>query len=1052
MSNDRNLTVRFLADTGDLSKGAEEVHGRLQSVATGLKGIAAAGAAVAAVDFFKDAISKASDLGETTSKVGVIFGKEAAGQIAAFGATADKALGQSKQQAMDAAATFGIFGKSAGLSGMELAGFSTKMTTLAGDMASFSNTSPDDAIEAIGAALRGESEPIMRYGVLLDAATLSQRALAMGLIKTTTEALTPQQRVLAAQAEILAQTSDAQGDFARTSNGLANQQRIAAAQWDNLTAKIGERFLPVVTSVIRTFNDNLIPVTDKVGKVLGDIGSEVAPVTSALGGFTSNLTSWFGSLPGPLQAGAAAFVAWRLAGTQASSAVGSAFDSIKDKLVTAQTGIGVAALDVGKAYTDGAAKARAWAVEQASLAAVSGPLAGTLRGAAGEAQGFVSAVGGAVGGVTSALGVGLKGALTGVMGLFGGPWGLALTAATVGIGYFMSASAEASKKQQDLADAGKHVAQVIREQNGVINGTVRAAAAKDASDKGLLQTAKDLGIALPLVTDAILDQGSSYDLLKRQLQLVAAAHTTYSKIATQGAANDVLAPVYDSQAEAARKLLKDLDDLRGGKDGETATSKLQAEAAQQAATSMGKQSAAAGGLASSSGLLQAAMEGLGLKYDSTKSAGSQLIEVIKGMTEAAMTSIDTEEAYEASLDKLTEAINTNGATLDVHTESGRANRDALEEVAANIRDMTIADIESGVPMDEAIRRHDERVASLKESAAKTHLNVDETNLLIDAAGKVPPNVRMVIEAQHAEEVYKQLLDMNIAQQALREGIRVDQVPGWFGTGLQARAEGGPIVGPGGPKSDSVLMWGSNGEFMQKADAVDYYGVGIMHAINDKRIPKQAFMPAYAEGGYVNWPFQVDTSKTKIPQFAEALIGMGGGGAGVQQWAPLVVQVLAMLGQSASLLPNVLRRMDQESGGNPSAINLWDSNAQAGYPSQGLMQTIPGTFNAYAGPFVGRGILDPLANIYAGLNYAIHAYPSLQYAMDKPGGYRNGGVLPPGGLAYNETSQPEAVFNGAQLQALTSKGGDKHYHMTVVNAGNTEVDIRTQYRRMEWLEG
>ena len=56
-----------------------------------------------------------------------------------------------------------------------------------------------------------------------------------------------------------------------------------------------------------------------------------------------------------------------------------------------------------------------------------------------------------------------------------------------------------------------------------------------------------------------------------------------------------------------------------------------------------------------------------------------------------------------------------------------------------------------------------------------------------------------------------------------------------------------------------------------------------------------------------------------------------------------------------------------------AINLWDSNAKAGHPSQGLMQTIPSTFARWAGPYASRGITDPFANIYAGTNYAGHTY-------------------------------------------------------------------------------
>jgi hypothetical protein len=156
---------------------------------------------------------------------------------------------------------------------------------------------------------------------------------------------------------------------------------------------------------------------------------------------------------------------------------------------------------------------------------------------------------------------------------------------------------------------------------------------------------------------------------------------------------------------------------------------------------------------------------------------------------------------------------------------------------------------------------------------------------------------------------------------------------------------------------------------------------------------------------------------KAEDFAKSLLNMGGSGGNVEQYSGIVLQVLAMLHQPASLLPNVLRRMNQESGGNVTAINKYDVNAQRGDPSRGLMQVIGSTFDAYAGPFKSLGIMNPLANIYAALNYALHTYGSIQAAMDKPGGYKNGGWLKPGQYGYNETSTPEAVFTQEQLAAL-----------------------------------
>lgn len=190
----------------------------------------------------------ASDFNETVSKSGIIFG-EASIEIKNFANTAASSLGLSKQAALDAAATMGIFGKSAGLAGADLSNFSIEMVKLSGDLASFHNANPADVALALGAALRGEAEPIRKFGVLLNDAAVKAQAMKMGLYDGT-GALDAQAKVLATQKLILQQTSDAQGDFARTSEGAANQQRILKAQVDNAKVAIGQAFLPILEAVL----------------------------------------------------------------------------------------------------------------------------------------------------------------------------------------------------------------------------------------------------------------------------------------------------------------------------------------------------------------------------------------------------------------------------------------------------------------------------------------------------------------------------------------------------------------------------------------------------------------------------------------------------------------------------------------------------------------------------------------------------------------------------------------------------------------------------------
>jgi cell wall-associated NlpC family hydrolase len=121
------------------------------------------------------------------------------------------------------------------------------------------------------------------------------------------------------------------------------------------------------------------------------------------------------------------------------------------------------------------------------------------------------------------------------------------------------------------------------------------------------------------------------------------------------------------------------------------------------------------------------------------------------------------------------------------------------------------------------------------------------------------------------------------------------------------------------------------------------------------------------------------------------------GQNVTRWAPDVSKVLAMEGLPQSLLNQVLYQISTESSGNPTAINLWDSNAKAGHPSQGLLQTIPSTFKAFHWPGTSNNIDDPMANIAAAVNYAKHTYGDRLMTngtgLGSGRGYALGGIIP-----------------------------------------------------------
>jgi len=285
------ITISIVGNAGPLKKAVKESEKALSDLGNSFKNAAkvfAVGAAAVGAGAVV-AIKKASDLNETISKVGVIFG-DADKQIQEFAKTAASSLGQTRQQALDAAATFGIFGKAAGLAGTDLAKFSTDFTTLASDLASFNNTTPEQAINAIGAALRGEAEPLRQYGVLLNDATLKQAALELGIYDGN-GALTAQQKILAAQKVIFEQTGDAQGDFARTSDGLANQTRILQAQLENVVTVIGTALLPVAQELVGWISDHILPIIERWADAISEGG-----LSGLIQQVTEDIKNWYNEL------------------------------------------------------------------------------------------------------------------------------------------------------------------------------------------------------------------------------------------------------------------------------------------------------------------------------------------------------------------------------------------------------------------------------------------------------------------------------------------------------------------------------------------------------------------------------------------------------------------------------------------------------------------------------------------------------------------------------------------------------------------------------------
>lgn len=297
---ERGLSIRYLGDADSVKRALKEiangnsqlrkevkgVHDEVGTLKTGAvtaaKAIAGSYAAIKIKDFLKDSVNRASDLNEEISKSRAVFGSSAK-SILSFSETSTKSLGISRVAAIQASATFGNLFTALKIGQPESAKMSTSLVKLAGDLASFNNVDPTEALDALRSGLVGETEPLKRFGVNLNEATLKTKAFELGLITSTKEALDPATKAQASYALILEQTTTAQGDAARTIGGLAGQKRVLAAQVDDLKTKIGDKLLPATLQLTKAANENLGPAVASTTDFLKDHKTIIEVTAAAYG-------------------------------------------------------------------------------------------------------------------------------------------------------------------------------------------------------------------------------------------------------------------------------------------------------------------------------------------------------------------------------------------------------------------------------------------------------------------------------------------------------------------------------------------------------------------------------------------------------------------------------------------------------------------------------------------------------------------------------------------------------------------------------------------------
>ncbi|MCK5307181.1 MAG: hypothetical protein KAJ73_01085 [Zetaproteobacteria bacterium] len=281
----RKLEIR-IDQTGDAKKGVSGLSGGLGALA-GPAGIAAAAiAAVGTATFVAGAklISMGSDAEEMIGKFDVVFGDSApmaTEKLDEFG----NAVGRSKFELMEMAATVQDTFVPLGFARDEAADMSIELSKLAVDMGSFNNVADADVMLALQSAIVGNHETMRKYGVVITQSTLDQELLRMG-VEDGIKAATEQEKVQARLNLIYAGTSDAQGDAERTAGSWANQMRALKSTISETATSIGLELLPFVTPLLTAITDlarkALPPLLEGFKEVMGHIKTELQPVLKEL--------------------------------------------------------------------------------------------------------------------------------------------------------------------------------------------------------------------------------------------------------------------------------------------------------------------------------------------------------------------------------------------------------------------------------------------------------------------------------------------------------------------------------------------------------------------------------------------------------------------------------------------------------------------------------------------------------------------------------------------------------------------------------------------------
>lgn len=818
------------------SKAMESGLGKVNAKLGGMGVAAGALAGAGLVAFFKQAVDAAGDLQQSVGGVDAVF-KDSADTVHAFGKDAAEQVGLSTNEFNQLITVTGALLKNKGLE--DFTNKSLGLVKTGADLAAQFGGPTSQAVEALNAAMRGESDPIERYGISLNETAVNAEIAAKGLKGLTGPAL-DQAKAQARLDIITRQSADALGTFAREADTLQGQQQRLTAEWKDAQAELGTALLPAVTDVTQALRE----------------GVDIAVAAGH---------AW-GEIPGPVKAAIAALVLYHLT----SGKVSSGASTIRDGLRRVRE-----ELELQKALAGGIAGGYQRLGDEA---AVAGNKVRTTSAALGVASKAARGVGSAV------------------LGAFGGPVGVAVIGLTAVVAAFAHGQQEAKARVEEFTVA-------IEADSGALGRNTREAAFNALEKSGAAKAAKELGINLSDLTDAAIGNADAQARVNAILAEAAPQYSNYSRTVGRGAtaATDALSIAANKVSGAiggTNKEVREAVDAYGRhkeavgadtdatKDLDSATSTVtgtiqdQADAARDAAKAVldladaqlkasGQTIAYEDALAAVDERLQkrkeleAELAKAGGRSDRTAHLERSLSETTdpkkRAKIERDLAESRAKDAKKGGDDiaRLRKELSEYAAGIDLTTKAGRENKKTLDDLAEAAHSKAEADLNAGASLKDLRKNMADAKTDFVDSAVKLGVNRTQaeemakqfglTKGYVDNLAKsvkdMPASKQIVIEAETQAAaaalatLKKQLSGIQsktVVITAVGRFVDASQkVNGGRSTaGGQTFADGGPIRGYSPhAKADNILVRATQDEYVIKQSSSRKLGREVLDYIN-----------------------------------------------------------------------------------------------------------------------------------------------------------------------------------------------------------------------------